>query len=527
MNDKSFIIKALCVFIVTLFLWVSARAQSNVVTVLPITDSIIVTIDPLPSSINSSFSEYAGKLLPDSTFLFTAMRNDAAEDAEHFFETNWYCYIYESRMLSEERFATAKPLPRNINHPNYFNSNFCLSEDGQRMMLTRCERTGEGDLHCHLWESERRGGNWTKPKKLSSVINPGDYSSMQPCLVEYADYEVLYFSSNRPGGYGKSDIWYAIRKNGHFQSPVNLGPAINTDGDEVTPFYDKHSNMLYFSSDEHHPIGDFDIFCSEGALGRWQPVKHLPRPFNSVYNDFYFVVNQGSKSGFLSSNRPHRDMVDEDTCCNDIFYVEWSKPQKDTVVLPHKPDIHEKIASVLPITLYFQNDCPDPKSVSDTTDKDYLELYNAYIGDIQGYVNKSGEGLTGEEQRKAMYAVAGFMRDSVQTGYARLQLLQQYLTEAMLNGDTVNLVISGFASPLHSSDYNKHLSSRRIVSLLNYLRKADDARLSPYITGEKSGLYLQIFPEGAVNHAFETDEVRETVFGLKAAKDRKIVITNQ
>ena len=148
MNDKSFIIKALCVFVVTLFLWVSARAQSNVVTVLPITDSIIVTIDPLPSSINSSFSEYAGKLLPDSTFLFTAMRNDAAEDAEHFFETNWYCYIYESRMLSEERFAIAKPLPRNINHPNYFNSNFCLSEDGQRMMLTRCVRTGEKKALC-------------------------------------------------------------------------------------------------------------------------------------------------------------------------------------------------------------------------------------------------------------------------------------------------------------------------------------------------------------------------------------------
>jgi hypothetical protein len=527
MNDKSFIIKALCVFAVVLSLWVFARAQSNVVTVLPITDSIIVTIDPLPSSINSSFSEYAGRLLPDSAFLFTAMRNDAAEDAEHFFETNWYCYIYESKALPQERFAMAKPLPSTINHPKYFNSNFCLSEDGQRMILTRCERTGDGDLHCHLWESERRGDNWTKPHKFSSVINPNDYSSMQPCLVEYADYEVLYFSSNRPGGYGKSDIWYAVRKNGHFQSPVNLGPAINTDGDEVTPFYDKRSNMLYFSSDEHHPIGDFDIFCSEGALGRWQPVKHLDQPFNSKYNDFYFIVNQDSKSGFLSSNRPYRDMVDDDTCCNDIFYVEWSEPQKDTVIVPPKPDIHEKIASVLPITLYFQNDCPDPKSVSDTTDRDYLELYNAYIGDIQGYVNKSGEGLSGEEQRRAMYAVAGFMRDSVQTGYSRLQLLQQYLTEAMLNGDTVNLIISGFASPLHNSDYNKHLSSRRIVSLLNYLRKADNGFLLPYLSGEKSGLEVIVYPEGAVNHSFETDEVRETVFGLKAAKDRKIVITGQ
>ena len=126
-----------------------------------------------------------------------------------------------------------------------------------------------------------------------------------------------------------------------------------------------------------------------------------------------------------------------------------------------------------------------------------------------------------------MYAVAGFMRDSVQTGYARLQLLEQYLTEAMENGDTVDLVISGFASPLHNSDYNKHLSSRRIVSLLNYLRKTEGGRLTPYITGERPGLHLHIYPEGAVNHAFETDEVRETVFGLRAAKDRKIVITGR
>ena len=126
-----------------------------------------------------------------------------------------------------------------------------------------------------------------------------------------------------------------------------------------------------------------------------------------------------------------------------------------------------------------------------------------------------------------MYAVAAFLRDSVQTGYARLQKLTQYLQEAMANGDTIELTISGFASPLHNSDYNKHLSSRRIVSLLNYLRKADHSTLSPYINGEKPGITLSVYPEGAVNHTFATDEVRETVFGLKAAKDRKIVISGQ
>lgn len=509
-------------------LWGSARAQEGDAPVLPTEDSVIVTITPLPSTINSSFSEYAGRLLPDSTFLFTSMRNDAAEDAEHFFETNWYCYLYESKALPDNRFAAAKPLPTVINHPKYFNSNFCVSEDGRRLLLTRCVRSGDGDLQCSLWMSERVKANWSKPKPLPSVINPKDYSAMQPCLVQISDYEVLYFVSDRPGGYGKFDIWYSVLKHGHFQEPVNLGPIINTEGNEVTPFYHKDCKMLYFSADERKGIGDYDIFCSEGALGAWKPPQHLGRPFNSEYNDFYFAVNQDGESAFLSSNRLHDDMADEDTCCNDIFYVTWELPVKeedvDTVLLP---DIHEKIASVLPITLYFQNDAPDPKSLSDTTGKDYLELYNAYVADIQEHIHKAGQGLTGEEQRAAMYAVAAFLRDSVQTGYARLQLLTNYLQEAMANGDTVELTISGFASPLHNSDYNKHLSSRRIVSLLNYLRKADNGSLAPFVTGEKAGILMHVYPEGAVNHSFETDEVRETVFGLRAAKDRKIVITGR
>lgn len=526
MLGKLHIQKILQILILVL-LWGSARAQNGDVPIMPISDSIIVTIKPLPSTVNSSFSEYAGKLLPDSTFLFTAMRNDAAEDIEHFFETNWYCFLYESKALPEGKFSSAKSLPSTINHPKYFNSNFCLSEDGQRMILTRCVRAGEGDLQCSLWQSEKVKGTWKKPVPLPSEINQKGTSSMQPYLVQLTDYEVLYFVSNRPGGYGKSDIWYAVGRNGHYQNPVNLGPVINTEGDEVTPFYDKNHNVLYFSSDEHHSIGDFDIFCSEGALGRWQPVHHLGQPFNSIYNDFYFVVNQDGASGFLSSNRPYRDLVNDDTCCNDIFYMEWKLPEKETIIMDKPQSVHEKIASVLPITLYFQNDSPDPKSVSDTTDKDYLELYNAYIGVIQEYIHKSGQGLTGEEQRRAMYAVAGFLRDSVQTGYQRLQLLQQYLCEAMANGDTVELNISGFASPLHNSEYNKHLSSRRIVSLLNYLQKADNGQLVPYLSGKRPGLQLYIYPEGAVNHSFETDEIRETVFGLRAAKDRKIVITGR
>ena len=88
----------------------------------------------------------------------------------------------------------------------------------------------------------------------------------------------------------------------------------------------------------------------------------------------------------------------------------------------------------------------------------------------------------------------------------------------------MEFTISGFASPLSNSDYNKHLSARRIESVLNYMRRANGGVLAPYIDGSKPGLTIHKAPEGQVNHSFSTNAVRETVSGLQAAKDRKIVI---
>lgn len=78
----------------------------------------------------------------------------------------------------------------------------------------------------------------------------------------------------------------------------------------------------------------------------------------------------------------------EDTCCNDLYYVKWKKIEKETVEEEPSISIREKIASVLPIALYFQNDSPDPRSLSDTTNSSYLELYNSYVSDIQKYIKK-------------------------------------------------------------------------------------------------------------------------------------------
>lgn len=177
-----------------------------------------------------------------------------------------------------------------------------------------------------------------------------------------------------------------------------------------------------------------------------------------------------------------------------------------------------------PITLYFENDRPDPRTKQDFTSTEYVGLYNNYMAAKSNYVTSAGKGLAGAQRTNAQNAVESFFNDSIQTGYNRLVKMTDFIVEALKDGQTVEFTISGFASPLSNSDYNKHLSARRIESVLNYMKMSHGGYLAPYINGSRPGLTIHKVPEGQVNHSFSTTAVRETVYGLQAAKDRKIVI---
>lgn len=487
-------------------------------------DTLPVILEALPSSVNTPFSEYAGRLVNDSTFYFTSMRADVEEDNDHFFETSWYCYLYKSTYSPSNNYFSTEALPSIINTPNTFNTNFFFSNQQDMLLYTRCKRGDEGDLQCALWQSKLGKQGWEKPRKLPNTINENGSSNMQPFLVDYGQYQVLYFVSNRKKGVGGYDLWYSIVKDGKYESPINLGTTINTEGNEVTPFYDTVSQTLYFSSDEHLGIGDYDIFYSQGALSQWGEVCNMGVPYNSEYNDYYFTLNQDGVSGYLSSNRPHDDMSESDTCCNDLFHFQHIPKMPNDTIMKEQPSVAEKIQALLPITLYFENDQPDARSTSDTTDTDYYTLCEQYLLVHNLYIQESGQGLM-DSILSTKDEMAQFMRDSVASGFEKLIILSKLLSEATLQNENIVLTISGFASPLHNSDYNKHLSNRRIVSLLNYLYQTDNHSLAPYIRGEKQGITLHLKAQGAVNHNFSSDNKRETVYGIQAAKDRKIVIS--
>ena len=149
-----------------------------------------------------------------------------------------------------------------------------LTPDNREMYFTSCSQGG--DL-CYIFYTALKDGKWTKPVSLNDSINLPGYNSRHPSVSVTGD--TLFFASDRPGGYGKSDIWMATRKEGYWQNPVNLGDTVNTPFDEVSPFLYWEDNTLFFSSNGHFGYGGYDIFYLD--IDHHDLIINAGKPFNS------------------------------------------------------------------------------------------------------------------------------------------------------------------------------------------------------------------------------------------------------
>jgi len=496
-------------------------------------DTQPVLIKELPAEINSRFSEYNGLLTADSTFFFTSLREESEADYEEIFEAYWSSKIYTSK-LTIGGFSNPLSLPKSINNPKYFNSNFTFSKKLHRIYFTRCNKTTNKPLHCELWESRNIHGRWLEAEKLPRRINLPYCNCTQPFLVEGKGYDILYFVSDRPKGYGGFDIWYSIYENGKYSEPVNAGSLINSAGNEVTPFYDSETKRLYFSSDTHLGIGGYDIFYSTGERSQWTSPQNLGVPYNSPYNDFYFTLNHDKKGGCISSNRPTQYRILADTCCNDLFaftILDYNISVLDTIRKEQAIISNDKERQVTwPITLYFDNDEPNPKSNDTTTKVNYRNTLANYIAKKKLFQTEYAKGLK-STAKEAAQAIELFFVDSVEKGYRKLELMSSYLLHELQKGNDVTIVISGFASTLHSNSYNLKLSMRRIQSVVNYLYEYQNGVLDPYLNGKRNNKLLIIRkPQGSSaaqqKHISDNpNDKRNSIYSIAASLERKIEIT--
>jgi hypothetical protein len=148
---------------------------------------------------------------------------------------------------------------------------------------------------------------WNEPERLRDYINLPDQTILHPFVLHEKGTEYLFFSSNREGGLGGMDIYISLRPldsdSLDFSIPQNLGPRINSAGDDITPFFDPTEQTLWFSSNGHPGIGGLDIYKSRRSAERWLPAVHAGLPINSAYDDYFFTVKKNADA-VLVSNRP-------------------------------------------------------------------------------------------------------------------------------------------------------------------------------------------------------------------------------
>lgn len=201
--------------------------------------------------------------------------------------------------------------------------NGTISTDGMRFYFTRCEKNWKNENICKIYVSRKEGSQWTAPEEVTELNHP-QYTTTQPAIGtdSRSGGEVIYFSSNRPGGKGGFDLWYALlnKKTGTFKDPKNMGSVINTISDEITPWYDTQTRNLFFSSDGHPSMGGLDIFKAAGEMRTWEEPENMGIPVNSCADELYYSYTPNHEDGFFVSNRRGGFSHRSPTCCDDIYY---------------------------------------------------------------------------------------------------------------------------------------------------------------------------------------------------------------
>ena len=262
----------------------------------------------LSANINTSVnSEYLPSLSADEELFVYTVRERGQED------------LYVSKKDEEGNWLKGEALPINTQDNEAAQT---VSADGSLLIFTMCSKQISIGS-CDLFYSYYFNNKWSVPLNMGEQINT-IYWESQPSLTDNGN--TLYFSSNRPGGMGSKDIYVSHFKNGNWSKPKNVGPSINTAGDEESPFVHQDGETMYFMSNNHPGYGDFDLFISRKNKDEWSSPENLGYPINSPANEGALIVSLDGSTGYYATDRKY---------LNDDF----KKPETDIYQFELYPEI--------------------------------------------------------------------------------------------------------------------------------------------------------------------------------------------
>jgi len=360
-----------------------------------------------------------------------------------------------------------------------------ISSNGNYMYFTACDRPG-GLGSCDIYFSAFNEGRWSEPSNLRSPVNTSFWES-QPSIS--ADGKMLFFSSSRLGGYGGKDLWFSLMNNKNlWTNPVNMGKNINTDGDEMSPFIHFDGRTLYFASDGRVGMGGFDIYITRMINdSTWTDPQNLGYPINTYNDEMGLIIESGGHKAYFSSAR---DKLNG----KDIFYFNLYESVRPNPVSYLKGKVYDKETGKLLKADYelinLSTNKVTIKSSTDGAGNFLVCLPSGYNYGIN--VSKTGylfysESFMFEGQHTVVEPyIKRISLNPIKVGEKMQlsnvfyeidswQLKKESMSElnnlASLLSDNKDLImeIGGYTDSTGSVEYNKVLSEKRALSVVDYL----------------------------------------------------------
>ncbi len=280
-------------------------------------DSVLYHIQKINTAFATEKGIFSPVAAPGNKFLITSTQADSITKTgvNPFHNRLFYATFSQGNMQDLEP-VVIEGMDATINQ-----ATASISANGNYLYFTQWKKD-KGQNVSSIYYATKKENGWSNPVLLSS-LNLQGYSSKQPFCS--ADGKYLYFASDRPGGQGQFDIWYAaLQPDGTATEPINAGEAINGASNEQAPFYHSSSNSLVFSSDRKPGMGGYDLFTSKGDQSQWASPENMGHPVNSSRDDLYFFAAQ--KDGLLNNAIITSDRGSE--CCLETYVVNKMPKQK-------------------------------------------------------------------------------------------------------------------------------------------------------------------------------------------------------